>query len=96
MLSTLSDDRCTVLELPFADHNGEDLGSYSVDAEETVGQMVQEIVEESGLPLRNPDGSPRRYEAFQGGRKLAPASRVREAELRPGVAIEVYPSVVTG
>ena len=41
-----------VLEIPFADQNGEDLGSFYVDPDQKVSEMIQEIVQESGLPLQ--------------------------------------------
>ena len=63
-------DAAQVVEIPFVDQNGEDLGSFQVDRDQTVGQMIHEIVEESGLPTDNPDGSPKRYEGYQIGEKL--------------------------
>ena len=85
-----------LLEVPFVDQNGEDLGSYHLEDTQTVSEIIREVVAESGLPSRDPNGQEKRYEGFQGGRKLAPTSTAREAGLQTGEAIEVYPSVMTG
>jgi hypothetical protein len=85
-----------LVEIPFVDQNGEDLGSFHVDRNQTVGEMIHEIVEESGLPTKNPDGSPKRYEGYQKGQKLPPTRSVNESDLESESPIEVYPSVVTG
>ena len=85
-----------LVEIPFVDQNGEDLGSFQVDREQNVGEMIREIVEESGLPTDNPDGSPRRYEGYQNGRKLPPTRSVNESDLESETPVEIYPSVVTG
>ena len=85
-----------LLEVPFVDQNGEDLGSFHLDDTQTVSEIVREVVAESGLPSRDPKGLEKRYEGFQAGRKLAPTSTAREAGLVTGEAIEVYPSVMTG
>ncbi len=85
-----------LLEVPFVDQNGEDLGSFHLEDTQIVSEIIQEVVAESGLPSRGPNGEEKRYEGFQGGRKLAPTSTAREAGLATGEAIEVYPSVMTG
>ena len=83
-------DKQDVVEIAVKDGNGEDLGRYMVESGETVGTLIEEIVEDSGLP------SKRKYEAYHRGRKLAPSSSVREAGIRPGDSVEVFPSVTTG
>ena len=85
-----------LLELSFVDQNGEDLGSYHVEDTQTVSEIIRDVVAESGLPSRNLNEKAKRYEGFQGGRKLAPTNTVREAMLETDEAIEVYPSVMTG
>ena len=85
-----------LLEVPFVDQNGEDLGSFHLEDTQTVSEIIREVVAESGLPSRDPKGQEKRYEGFQGGRKLAPTSTAREAGLATGEAVEVYPSVMTG
>jgi hypothetical protein len=85
-----------LVEVPFTDQNGEDLGTFWVDPEQKIGELVREIVEESGLPTKNPNGSPRRYEAYRKDRKLPASTPLREVDISGDESIEIYPSVVTG
>ncbi len=91
-----AENTTAVLDIPFVDQNGDDLGNFHVDPVLTVAEMIQEVVEESGLPLHNHDGSPRKYEGFHGGRKLAPSAPVRDQVVDPKSTVEVVPSVTTG
>jgi len=89
-------DENPLVEVPFADQNGEDLGTFWVDREQKIGELVREIVEESGLPTKNPNGSSRRYEAYRKGQKLPASTTLREVDISGDESIEIYPSVVTG
>ena len=81
----------------FADHSGADLGGFSVDPGLTVGEMLEDVVAESGLPRSNWDGSPKRYEAYHKGRKLSPDLVARDCGItEDDEPVEIFPSVVTG
>jgi hypothetical protein len=80
----------------FHDHSGADLGGFSIDPERTVAEMLEDVVEESGLPRTNWDGSPKRYEAYHRGRKLSPDLVARDCGIEDEEPVEIFPSVVTG
>ena len=82
--------------LAFCDHSGAELGGFSIDPELTVAEMLEDVVEESGLPSTNWDGSPKRYEAYHRGRKLSPEARARDCGFEDEEPVEIFPSVTTG
>ena len=86
----------TVLEVSFNDQNGDDLGSLFFEPDQTVQEMIEDIVRESQLPTLTPDGARRSYEAYSGGAKLAPSDTVGQAGITTEEAVEIYPTVVTG
>lgn len=79
------------LELGFRDQHGADLGSFALDPDQTVAEVIEEVVGDSGLPTEQ-----KRYEAYHRGRKIPSDATVAEAGVRPGESVELFPTVSTG
>jgi hypothetical protein len=85
-----------LVEIPLTDHTGDDLGTFWLDPSQTVSELVELAVTETELPRTNPNGTPRRYEAYRNGVKLPASSILRDLDVNPQVPIEIQRSVMTG